>query len=354
MNAPSRQARSPAPPGRPLTTVEALVEAGLLGQAKTAGAERAAEAFPVRLSPALSAAGDIALRQFLPDAAELARVPEDLADPIGDDRFSPLPGLVHRHPDRVLLKPTLACPVHCRFCFRRHEVGSTGALAPEEVADALGYIREHKEIREVILTGGDPLMLSHRRLEALSRDLATIPHLKLLRIHSRVPVADPGRIGEAAIEALKAGGLPLFLVVHCNHPDEIGREAVAALATLVDAGIPLLSQTVLLKGVNDDADLLATLFETLLEHRVKPYYLHHGDLVPGAAHFRCSLAEGRALMTELRRRLSGLAMPTYILDIPGGHGKVPAEEAHVSDNGTSVRDATGETHPYPIANAQDT
>ena len=364
MNATPRQARTrdpePPAPDRPLRTVDALSAAGLIDPAKTAGTERAAATFPPRVSSALLAAirtgdpDDPVARQFVPNAAELAVHPEDRVDPIGDTAFSPVPGIVHRHPDRVLLKPTLSCPVHCRFCFRRTEVGTGGALSPARLADALAYIERRPEIREVILTGGDPLMLSAERLAGLSEDLGSIPHVKLLRIHSRVPVADPVRITPPLIDALARGGLPVFLVVHTNHVAELGPEARRALDRLADAGLPLLSQTVLLAGVNDDADVLATLFETLTELRVRPYYLHHGDLVPGAAHFRTSLDRGREIVADLRRRLSGLAMPTYTLDIPGGHGKVPAERAHVSEDGTSVRDSAGGTHPYPIAKGQDT
>lgn len=307
--------------------------------------------FPERIAPEYRALfdgtpADPLARQAIFSAEELDIRPEDLADPIGDEAFSPLAGLVHRHPDRVLLKPTMACPLHCRFCFRRDRVGKAGALKPKALAACLAYIAERPQIREVILTGGDPLMLSAARLERLARSLGAIDHLKWLRVHSRVPVAMPARVTAAAVRALKAGRLPAWLVVHCNHPRELSPAALDALARLADAGIPLLSQTVLLKSVNDDAGVLAELMEALAAARVKPYYLHHCDLVRGAAHFRLSLAEGQALAAELRRRVSGLAMPTYVLDIPGGFGKVPAGPTYVEDGGGTVRDALGTARDY--------
>lgn len=307
--------------------------------------------FPVRIAPEYrelisDAPDDPLARQVLASAEELAIRPEDRPDPIGDERHSPLEGLVHRHPDRVLLKPTMVCPIHCRFCFRRDRVGRAGALKPAALAAALDYIAAHEEVREVILTGGDPLMLSAARLARLAEDLGTLSHLKWLRVHSRVPVAQPSRVGRPLVKALKAGRLPAWLVVHCNHPRELSAPALQALARLADAGIPLLSQTVLLKGVNDDAAVLAELMEALVTARIKPYYLHQCDLVPGAGHFRVPLPEGQALVAELRHRVSGLAMPTFVLDIPGGFGKVPAGPAYLDPEGVIVNDPQGGRHEY--------
>ncbi len=265
-------------------------------------------------------------RQFEPSPREADAAPDDLVDPIGDLAHSVSECLIHRHPDRVLLAPTWACPVHCRFCFRRDRVGGKGP-SPELLAQALDYIRAHEEIREVILTGGDPLMLPQKRLQALLQELAAISHVQSLRIHSRVPVAAPQRITQGLARLLGRLDKPVYLVAHVNHASEITPEAQAGFSRLRQAGVPLLSQTVLLKGVNDRVDVLEDLFQTLLAAGVKPYYLHHPDLVPGTAHFRLGLAEGRALMAALRPRLSGLAMPVYILDRPGGLGKIPAEIA---------------------------
>ena len=285
-------------------------------------------------------------RQYVASAEELNASAGALGDPIGDAAYSPLPGLVHRHADRVLLMPTEACAVHCRFCFRREALAEPRSMSDAETDAALAYVRARPEIREVILTGGDPLVLSPPRLARLVRALDGIAHLTTIRVHSRVPVAAPSRVTGELVAAL-ATDKAMFLAVHCNHPRELSRHAVAACRMFLDAGIPVLAQTVLLRGVNDDADTLVRLMEALVAARIKPYYLHQCDLAPGTAHFRVAVAEGRALMAELRRRVSGLALPTYVLDIPGGHGKVPLEGAHGPDAQGRVVDALGHVHRYP-------
>ncbi len=341
-----------------LTTVAELAATGLLSEAKRAGAAAVAERYAVAVTPALAALIDAddpldpIARQFIPDAAELVTLPEERADPIGDLAHSPVEGIVHRYPDRVLLKAVHVCPVYCRFCFRREMVGpeGLGTLSAKALDTAIAYIAERPEIWEVILTGGDPLVLSPRRLQAIMERLAAIDHVKIVRFHTRVPVVDPDRIDAALIEALKASGKTTYVALHANHPREFTTEASAAVARIVDAGIVMISQTVLLKGVNDDAGVLAALMRTFVENRVKPYYLHHPDLAPGTAHFRLSLAEGRALVESLRGRVSGLCQPAYILDIPGGHGKVRADSVAVeeADDGCfRLRDFRGRTHAYP-------
>ncbi|MBN9055911.1 MAG: lysine-2,3-aminomutase-like protein [Rhizobiales bacterium] len=343
---------------RSLTTVAELAAAGLVPEAKRAEATAVAERYAVAVTPALAAlidAGDpldpIA-RQFIPDAAELATLPEERADPIGDLAHSPVEGIVHRYPDRVLLKAVHVCPVYCRFCFRREMVGpeGLGTLSAKALDAAVAYIAGRPEIWEVILTGGDPLVLSPRRLQAITERLAAIPHLKIVRFHSRVPVVDPARVDEALVAALKASGKTTYVALHANHPKEFTADASAAIARIVDAGMVMVSQTVLLKGVNDDAAVLADLMRLFVENRVKPYYLHHPDVAPGTAHFRLSLAEGRALVEGLRGRVSGLCQPAYILDIPGGHGKVRADSTAVeeADDGCfRLRDFRGVAHDYP-------
>ncbi len=284
-------------------------------------------------------------RQFVPTADELITTPEELADPIGDAAHSPIPGIVHRYPDRVLLKPLHVCPVYCRFCFRREHVGPGGEMLNQEELDAaLAYVRGNPAIWEVILTGGDPLMLSPRRLGAILDALEAIPHVATLRIHSRVPVVDPGQDRPALLAVLDRQK-PLWIAVHSNHPRELTGAAKAACRALTRAGVGLLGQTVLLRGVNDNPAILETLFRAMVAERIKPYYLHHPDLAPGTAHFRLSIAEGRAIMLTLRGRLSGLAQPTYVLDIPGGAGKVPIGPNMVEPGG--VRDPAGRLHPYP-------
>jgi lysine 2,3-aminomutase len=244
------------------------------------------------------------------------------------------------------------CPVYCRFCFRREMVGpeGLGTLTAAELDAAIAYIAGRPEIWEVILTGGDPLVLSPRRLGDIMKRLAAIDHVKIVRFHSRVPVVDPGRIDAALIDALKSSGKTTYVALHANHPREFTAEARAAVARIVDAGMVMISQTVLLKGVNDDAAVLAELMRSFVENRVKPYYLHHPDLAPGTAHFRLTLAEGRALVESLRGRVSGLCQPAYILDIPGGHGKVRADSTAVeaADDGCfRLRDFRGAMHLYP-------
>jgi lysine 2,3-aminomutase len=312
--------------------------------------------YAVAVSPTLLALVDPAdpndpiARQFLPSLEELNILPQELADPIGDAAHSPVAGIVHRHPDRVLFKAVAACPVYCRFCFRREMVGPgrENALSKEDFETALAYIAAHPEIWEVILTGGDPFILSARRAAEITSRLAAIPHVKVIRWHTRVPVTDPDRVTDALVAALHAPGATTYVAVHANHAREFAPEAKAAIARLVDGGIPLVSQSVLLKGVNDDARTLGELMRAFVENRIKPYYLHHPDLAPGTSHFRIGIEEGLALVRELRAHLSGLAMPAYMLDIPGGFGKVPLESVNVEKTaaGHRIRDGAGRWHDY--------
>ena len=338
-----------------LRTLKALEREGLVTNDPRLAA--AAEAMAIAVTPEMAAlidrndpARDPIARQFVPSAAETEISPDELADPIGDEARSPVKGIVHRYPDRVLLKPLHVCPVYCRFCFRREKVGPGGeALSAAELAAALAYIRARPEIWEVILTGGDPLMLAPRRLSELVAALDAIGHIGVLRIHSRVPIVDPQRVTDEMVLALKPKRAVLWLGVHCNHPRELAPATRAALARLADAGIPLMGQTVLLAGINDDVETLDQLMRALVTARVKPYYLHHPDLVRGTGHFRVSIERGQALMKALRGRLSGLAQPTYVLDVPGGHGKVPIGPAYLGDDPDAllVEDAFGERHRYP-------
>lgn len=321
--------------------------------AEEALAEAAAR-FAVRLTRAVQDSiihkDDPVARQYLPDARELEIDPAELADPIGDHPHSPVKGIVHRHPGRVLLKIASVCAVNCRFCFRKTMLGTPGeTLDRAEIDAAIAYIASHAEISEVILTGGDPLILSPLRLQEVLDRLEALPHIGVLRIHSRVPVADPGRITKALCRAL-ARTKPLYLVIHVNHAQELTPDARQALASLHKSGAVLLSQSVLLKGVNDSEDALFALFHLLTTLRVKPYYLHHPDLVPGTGHFRVSVEAGQLLMQRLRARLSGLALPSYVLDIPGGFGKVPLERSAVAEykEGLLITDPAGRQHRYPL------
>jgi lysine 2,3-aminomutase len=339
-----------------LRTPAALVDAGLAPFERLAELERVAARYAVAITPALadlmdpSDPDDPIARQFVPDVAELDVGEGERADPIGDEAHAPVEGIVHRYPDRVLLKLVDICAAYCRFCFRRERVGKgSGLLPPDALAAALAYIRAHPQIWEVILTGGDPLVVSARRLETLGAELAAIEHVKILRVHTRLPIAAPSRVTPALVRALKASGKAVYVAVHVNHPRELSKEARRACARFVDAGIPVLSQTVLLRDVNDDAQVLGRLMRALVECRIKPYYLHHGDLAPGTAHWRPSIARGQSLMRALRGRYSGLCQPTYVLDIPGGHGKVPAGSQYLSGDGESgyrIEDFKGQRHVY--------
>src|SRR5687768_17560524 len=336
---------------RTLRFADDLVAAGLLTPERREEAARVGTQYAIAVTPAMAALidrsdpADPIARQFVPDARELEHDPAEFADPIGDEAHSPVKGVVHRYRDRVLLKIVGVCPVYCRFCFRREMVGPAAAanLTADEIAAALAYIASHSRIWEVVLTGGDPFVLSPRRIGKLTHALARIAHVKVLRWHTRVPIVAPERVTDALAAALTSERMAVYVGLHANHPRELTRAARAAIARLVEAGVPVVSQTVLLRGINDDADTLEALLRGLVEARVKPYYLHHADLAPGTRHFRTSIREGQALMLELRRRLSGIALPTYVLDIPGGYGKVPIGADYLeSGTGTHiVRDAGG-------------
>ncbi len=310
-----------------LRTTADLLAAGLIAPDDAPALVRVAERYAIALTPAMRALigtpDDDIGRQFLPDPAELITAAHESPDPIADDALSPLKGIVHRYPDRALLKPLLICPVYCRFCFRREHVGPDGGVLTEAELDAAyAWLRARPAIREVILTGGDPLMLSPRRLGAIVAALSAIPHVEIIRVHTRVPLADPARVTPALAEAL-ATDRAMFLAVHANSAREFTDAARAALRLLLAQGIPLLGQSVLLRGVNDTPEAMEALLRAMLRARVKPYYLHQLDAAPGTARFAVPIEEGRALLAALRGRVTGLAWPTYVLDLPGGFGKVP-------------------------------
>jgi lysine 2,3-aminomutase len=256
-------------------------------------------------------------------------------------------GIVHRYADRCLLKVNHACAVYCRFCFRREMVGPEGLrpLSREALDAACAYIADEPAIWEVIVTGGDPFILSPRRLREVMGRLGAINHVKVIRFHTRVPAVEPQMVTDELVAALEAPGKAIYVAVHANHARELTPAARAACAKLVDAGIPLLGQTVLLRGVNDDPQTLTALMRAFVETRIKPYYLHHADLAPGTSHLRTSIQEGQSLMREMRGAVSGLCQPTYVLDIPGGHGKVPVGPDYLS--GGEVEDPSGLRHAYP-------
>jgi lysine 2,3-aminomutase len=342
---------------RTLNTPRALADAGLIAPERLPGLERVAAQYAVAISPAMAGlvqhAHDPIGRQFIPREAELDTRSEELADPIGDVAHSPVEGIVHRYPDRCLLKLNHACAVYCRFCFRREMVGPDGLrpLPAAALEAAVAYIAEHSAIWEVIVTGGDPLILSPRRVREAMAQLAAIDHVKVVRFHTRVPAVAPERVTDALVAALKASGKTTYVALHANHAAELTTAARAACAKIVDAGVPMLGQTVLLKGVNDDPEVLAALMRAMVETRVKPYYLHHADLAPGTSHLRSSVEEGQAVMRAMRGAVSGLCQPTYVLDIPGGYGKVPIGPGYLA--GGEVQDPAGRRHVYPPKSPED-
>lgn len=337
------------------TRIADLEALGLVTADAAADLERVSEVYAVAVTPAMLGLidrddpKDPIRAQFVPQALELLQSPQESADPIGDGAFSPLPGLVHRYEDRVLLKVVSVCPVYCRFCFRREMVGPGGdAMVGDHLEQALDYIRARPRIFEVILTGGDPFMLSARRARELVQALAAIDHVKMVRWHTRVPVVAPERVSDDFVRALRAEGVASWVAIHANHPREFTPAAKDAISRMREAGISLVSQSVLLRGVNDRLEVLQDLMRGFLALGVKPYYLHHPDLAPGTGHFRLPIGEGQELMAGLRRTLTGLAQPTYVLDVPGGAFKAPLEQAYLRETqaGLQLLDGTGVWHDY--------
>lgn len=284
--------------------------------------------------------------QTLPQAEELLFDPRELTDPIGDRAHSPVPRITHRYPDRVLLYPTYQCAVYCRHCFRKESLSDASDQFSEELLQpALSYIAAHPEVQEVIVTGGDPLILSNQRLTYLRTQLEAIPHLRMIRFHTRVPVVTPQRVDQGLVQALK-GRLMVCVVTHFNHPQEIVPACKDAAQTLREAGFVLLNQTVLLRGINDDAETLKTLCRELFYTLgIKPYYLHHCDLTRGLTHFRTTIEEGLDIMQKLRGYMSGPCVPQYVLDLPGGNGKIPLGPSYTVGK---------EGHSYTFRNYQGT
>lgn len=335
-----------------IRTSNALLKAGFIEEDKLEAITAVTKKFSVSLTPQIIEAihsgspedRRVMQKQFVPSIEELNESSSELSDPIGDKPHEAVRGVVHRYPDRCLLMPIEACPVYCRFCFRRENVGKKKqALTEEELRQAFCYIREHPEIWEVILSGGDPLILKPKTVGEILAELENIPHVDVIRIHTRVPIVDSLRITKEMVQALKISKA-VYVIVHVNHPSEFSEPVKQACASLVDAGIPMLSQTVLLKDINDTPEVMGALMRTLVKNRIKPYYLHQGDLAKGTSHFRTSIKKGQALMKALRGHYSGLCQPTYMLDIPGGHGKIPIEPSRTYD---TVQDYQGNLHEYP-------
>jgi lysine 2,3-aminomutase len=289
-------------------------------------------------------------RQVVPRIEETGTAPWEMSDPCGEDAHSPVPGLVHRYPDRVLFLVTDRCASYCRYCTRSRLVSNaSGYDFHPEYDKQIAYIAAHPEIRDVLLSGGDPLLLSDEKLENLLSRLRAIPHVEFLRIGTRIPIFLPQRITPELCAMLKQFH-PLFLSVHVNHPRELTTEVRDALGRLADAGIPLGNQSVLLKHVNDDVEVMKALVQKLLMCRVKPYYLYQCDLIAGSAHLRASVAKGLEIMEKLRGHTTGYAVPTYVIDAPGGGGKVPINPEYVLCRNAGrvlIRNFEGKVFEYP-------
>jgi lysine 2,3-aminomutase len=287
--------------------------------------------------------------QFIPRRAELEPLPYESPDPIGDARWLVAERLVHHYPDRVLLLVSDRCATYCRHCFRRHFTGNGGGrVSEDQLEEICAYLAKTPAVREVLLSGGDPLMLSDRDLDAIITRLRAVDSGYIIRICTRLPVVLPSRVTDSLARMLESHGA-VWVVIHTNHPREVTDEFRAGVRRLLGAGVPVLNQTVLLRGVNDDADTLESLFRGLVRAGVKPYYLFQGDLASGTAHFRVPVERGIELMRTLRGRLSGLALPTYAVDLPGGAGKVPVESSllRTEPDAYVFRAADGTEHRYP-------
>lgn len=319
--------------------------------------ERVVGPYPMRITPTVLATikerGDAIWKQVVPDAVEMDDF-DAPDDPLEEDTDSPVPHLVHRYPDRVLLMVTNQCPIYCRFCTRKRLVGKPGFLKKGELDQAIAYLREHTEVRDVILSGGDPLLLPDHLIERILKALRTIPHLELIRFGSRVPGTLPQRVTPELCEIVKRYH-PIYMNLHFNHPDELTPDVKAACGRLADAGVPLGAQTVLLKGVNDDAAVMKRLMHELLLARVKPYYLYQADLTKGTNHFRTTVETGLSIIQSLQGHTSGMAVPHFVIDAPGGGGKIPLLPSdyllNLDENGAVLKNYENKTYHYPQPDA---
>jgi lysine 2,3-aminomutase len=336
-----------------LTTTDGLVERFGEEAVDRYEVEKAIAKFNMRISPAalslIRKPGDPIWNQYVPSAEENV-VEDGIVDSLGEEEDSPVPNITHRYPDRVLFLVSPICASYCRFCTRRRKVGDPEKIPVSQYDVGLDYIREHSEVRDVILSGGDPFLLSDRRIEYLLSNLRGIPHVEIIRIGTRVPSHLPERITPELCEIVKRHH-PIFINTHFNHPDELTPAAVRGLGMLADAGVPLGCQTVLLKGVNDDPAVMKLLMQRLLKARVRPYYIYQADVVAGGEHFRTSVEKGLEVVEALRGWTSGLAVPHFVIDAPGGGGKIPLLPEYVkaiTEDEVIMRNYTGREYRYPL------
>jgi lysine 2,3-aminomutase len=313
--------------------------------------EEVAAQYPMRVNPyylgLIKEVDDPIWRQAVPSEQEV-HDSVCYADPLEEENQSPVPNLVHRYPDRALFLVCSECAMYCRFCTRKRKVGGESMRVNRDTIESgLDYLSEHVEIRDVIVSGGDPLLLSDEKLDWILTRLRAIPHIEIIRIGSRIPVVLPQRITMGLIRVLRKHQ-PIYLNTHFNHPDEITETSAKACTRLADAGIPLGNQTVLLRGVNDDPTVMKRLMQRLLTIRVRPYYIYQADMVQGTDHFRTSVEEGIEIIRALRGHTSGLGVPAYVIDAPGGGGKIPILPDYLQSLGTEVvlKNYLGETYTY--------
>jgi len=336
-----------------VTTVDELVARFGAENVDREAVQRAVDRFNMRITPAMlrhiRTPGDPFWNQFVPTPEEL-EIEDGIVDSLDEDADSPVPNLTHRYPDRVLFLVSPVCASYCRFCTRRRKVGDPEKIPLNQFDSAFAYLREHTEVRDVVLSGGDPLMLSDRRIEFFLKTLREIRHIQILRIGTRIPCHLPERVTPELCAIIRRYH-PVFINVHFNHPDELTPEAVRALGLLADAGVPLGCQTVLLRGVNDDPAVMKELMQRLLMARVRPYYIYQADVVAGGEHFRTSVEKGLEIIRALRGWTSGLAVPHYVIDAPGGGGKIPLLPEYVesiTDDEIVLRNYAGEVYRYPL------
>ena len=336
-----------------LTTVDELVERFGEEHVDRDAVQRAIDKFNLRITPAALAQiqqpGDAFWRQYVPTPEE-NEIVDGIVDSLDEDADSPVPNITHRYPDRALFLVSPVCATYCRFCTRRRKVGDPEKIPLNQFDSAFEYLRNHTEVRDVVLSGGDPFLLSDRRIEYFLKTLREIPHIEIIRIHSRMPSHLPERITPALVETIRKYH-PVYVNVHFNHPVELSESAVRALAMLADGGIPLGSQTVLLKGVNDDPQVMRELMQKLLRARVRPYYIYQADVVAGGEHFRTSIEKGLEIVRALRGWTSGLAVPHFVIDAPGGGGKIPLLPEYVeslTEDEIVLRNYAGEVFRYPL------
>ena len=307
--------------------------------------------FPIRINPyylsLIEEVGDPIWKQVVPDSREL--IATGVEDPLHEEEDSEVANVTHRYPDRVLFYVNYMCPIYCRFCTRKRKVGDPHSIPDDNTETGLQYLREHPEVRDVIISGGDPLMLTDRKIDYVVGGIRSIEHIEIIRIGSRVPVTLPQRITPELCAILKKHH-PFYINTHFNHPREITPETTKACGLLADAGIPLGNQAVLLKGVNDDPEIMVELMKKLLAIRVKPYYIYQADLVVGTDHFRTSIKKGLDIIAALRGHISGLGVPHYVVDAPGGGGKIallPDPVVSFDDDEIRLRNYEGGVYSYP-------